>query len=375
MEAWSLDSPAYVGGMSGRRAAGYALRMPTIVRLLDLTIPLRAPFGNAMATVAERRVVLVGIDQDGTVGWGEAAPYPGVTSEDAEEAWRALEGDPAMALDSRSSVHVTVGAAIEQAQLDLAARLAGIPLWQHIGGDGAAVPAAVAIGTHDTPAETADAAADAHEAGFRMVKVKIAPGRDRLHLEEVIGRLPDVRVAADANGAYRLDDPFFDLVDELGLAYLEQPLASPLLTEHAMLRARLETPVCLDESLLSVGSARRAISERSADVMCLKAGVLGPAAVAELIRSAVDAGATVKLGGLVETSVGRAHTLALATLPGVDHADLAPPGWFLQEDVSSRPWVLEHGSVYPGDRPGIGHEVNLTTAGGIVRRSAAVRVA
>lgn len=372
MEAPSPKSPAPGGVRPGGR--GYAQPMPTIVRLLDLAIPLREPFGNADVAIGERRIVLVGIDRDGTVGWGEAAPYPGVTAEDVDEVWKTLDADPGMALDSRRSAPATVRAAIEQAQLDLDARLADRPLWQHVGGDGAAVSAAGAIGMRDTPEATAAAAVDARELGFGVVKVKIAPGHDIDHLREVVSAVPDLRVAADANGAYRLDDPFFDVVDELGLAYLEQPLASPQLSQHAMLRARLDTPICLDESVLSAGSARRAIAERVADMLCLKAGVLGPATTAELVAEAAEGGAVVKLGGLVETSVGRAHTLALATLPGVDHADLAPPTWFLRQDVSSRPWSLEHGSVFPGDRPGIGHDVTIAADDDLVRRSAAVRV-
>ena len=179
-----------------------------------------------------------------------------------------------------------------------------------------------------------------------------------------------------ATAAYRLDDPFFDHIDDLGLAYIEQPFPGGR-CERAITRfsgPRIETPICLDESMHTFAAATRAIAETSVDIVTFKPGLLGPTACRDLAGSAVAAGLEVKMSGLIETSIGRSHTLALASLPGVTHTDLAPPTWFLTGDVADRRWNLVEGAFPQQTAPGIGFAPDDISLSGFVERESVISV-
>ena len=321
-------------------------------------------------------MVLIAITEAGVTGWGEAAPYPGVTTEDADDVWKALRsrGDAALSRDP-SELPATAGAGVDQAWEDLAARQKGIPLWSHVGGAARLVRACAAIGLERSPGETVNRVGQAAEAGIREAKIKVEPGRDLKYLRAVRERFPRLTVAADANGSYEADDRFFEAVDGLGLAYLEQPLPAHDLRGHAELRERLATPVCLDESAATPAGAIDVIERGAADIVSVKPGLLGVTGARHVMEWARAAGVTVKIGGLVETSVGRAHALALATRREVKFTDLVPPRRLLAGDVSAHPWDLTGGYLHPPDSPGIGIGVEpLIHAGsGYVTRSELVR--
>ncbi|MDE0171529.1 MAG: hypothetical protein OXS29_18790 [bacterium] len=325
----------------------------------EFRIPLHRPLSTARGTVSHRRIVLVGIEESGVIGWGEAAPYPGVTPESTDDVWRALRDEGlAMMGDKAPAVPVTAAAAIDQALEDLAARRGGESLTARLGGSIRSVRACAAVGLEGSPAETVDRVGQAVEAGIREVKIKIEPGRDLHYLQAVRDRYPDLAVAADANGSYRIGDPFLDVVDGLALSYLEQPLAPDHLAGHSSLRGRLATPVCLDESTTTSAGARVAMEDGVADIISLKPGLLGVSAVRRLLERAERAGVVIKIGGLVETSVGRAHALALATRPLVQFTDLVPPLWLLAGDVSPHPWRLVDGYLSPPEGPGLGVKID-----------------
>ncbi len=347
--------------------------MAPSLRLVDLRIPLRRPFANAAGgAVAERRVVLVGVSEDGTTGWGEAAPYPGITAEDADDVWEALRERAAQVLGGDLyGLPPAAAAAVDQARADLSARLEGTPLWAWTGGDGRPVRACAAIGLENSPDETVRRVGRAVEAGMRAVKIKIAPGRDLEHLRAVRGAFPDLSAAADANGAYERGDPFFAAADRLDLAYLEQPLAAGDMDGHAALSGRLLTPVCLDESASTPAGAAEAIERRAGGIVSLKPGLLGVTGVKQMIAKAEANGMAVKIGGLVETSVGRAHALALAARPSARFTDLTPPRLMLTADASRHPWELADGFLAPPEGPGLGIDIDpadAETAGCVTRR-------
>ena len=346
--------------------------MAPSLRLVELRIPLRRPLANARGAVSERRIVLIAITEAGITGWGEAAPYPGVTTEDADDVWEALRaGSDSVFEKDLSALPASAGAGVDQAWADLAARQEGVPVWSQVGGAVRPVRACAAIGLERSPGETVNRVAQAVEAGIREVKVKVEPGRDLDYLRAVRSRFPRLTMAADANGSYEADDRFFELVDSLVLAYLEQPLPAHDLNGHTMLRDRLSTPVCLDESAATVAGATDAIEHRAADIVSVKPGLLGVTGVRKVMDRAEAAGVVVKIGGLVETSVGRAHALALAIRPSVRFTDLVPPRWLLAADVSRYPWELVNGLFSPPDGPGLGIDVDPLTgaASGHVTRS------
>ena len=349
--------------------------------LAEFRIPLRRVFSNARGAVSHRRVVLVGIEESGVTGWGEAAPYPGVTTESADDVWAALLNKARSILDEKAlegeapSLPATAAASVDQAREDLAARLAGESLALRVGGRIRPVRACAAVGLEGSPSQTVERVGQAVDAGLREVKIKIEPGRDVAHLRAVRDRYPDLSVAADANGSYSIGDRFLEVVDGIGLSYLEQPLGAARIGGHALLRKRLTTPVCLDESTTTATGARTAIDRGVADMVSLKPGLLGVSAVRKLTERAERAGVSVKIGGLVETSVGRAHALALATRPSVRFTDLVPPLRLLAGDVSRHRWNLADGHLTPPEGPGLAIPIDPpgSTAACYLVRSETVR--
>ena len=286
-----------------------------------------------------------------------------------------LNGQPRLAAGRViETLPTTAGAAIDEAHADLAARRLGTPLWQNIGGRSEPVAATLAIGLSPTTTATVASVYKAHEAGFGAVKLKIAPGHDIEHITAVRESYPELTVAVDANGSYRLDDPFFDSIDSLDIAYIEQPFAAVRTGDSAVLRTRIETSVCLDESMHRYASAKRAIAESAADIVTFKPGLLGPTAIRELAGLATAAGLDIKMSGLIETSIGRSHTLALASLAGVTDADLAPPRWFLDDDVADPGWDLVDGAIEQRMGPGLGFDLDELFLGAGVERSATLSV-
>ena len=345
--------------------------MSPLLQLVELGIPLQHRFSNSQAAISERRVVLVGITEDGITGWGEAAPYPGYTPETVEDVWEALTATGGGALDGdRSEVPATASAALEQARTDLAARRDGIPMWSYLGGTGRPTMACAAVGIQESPDLLVVRVERMIQAGARQVKIKVEPGTDVDHVRAVRERFPGLTVAADANGSYRPGDPSLAGLDDLGLAYLEQPLPPGDLEGHAGLRRRCVTPICLDEPARTEKAVERIIEQEAADLVSLKPGVLGPASTLRMIERLYSAGVGVKIGGLVETSVGRAHALALASRPSVTYTDLAPPRWLLAADPSPNAWKVADGLLSPLDEHGLEVRTGEAPLSECVRRTA-----
>ena len=169
---------------------GYAAAMEG--HMWELSIPLHEPFVNAAVTVEERRVVIISICGDGTAGWGEAAPYPGITPDTADDAWGTLQ---------RGSVlSPSAAAAIDEAEADFQARREGRPLWENIGGSLRSLATSVALGLGDDPVRRVEAT------GAAAVKLKIRPGNDVARVAAVREALPNTPIGVDANGSYRWEN-------------------------------------------------------------------------------------------------------------------------------------------------------------------------
>ena len=345
--------------------------MSRLLHLVELGIPLHHRFSNSQAAISERRVVLVGITEEGITGWGEAAPYPGYTPETVEEVWEALTATGGGVFDGDlSGIPATASAALGQARTDLAARRDGIPVWSYLNGSGQPSMACAAIGLQQSPDRLVVGVERMIEAGARQVKIKIEPGRDVDHLRAVRERFPGLTVAADANGSYRPNDPFLAELDDLGLAYLEQPLPARDLDGHAGLRRRMGTQICLDEPATTAEAVERIIGQDAADLVSLKPGILGPVPTLRAIEMLSSAGVGVKIGGLVETSVGRAHALALASRPSVSYTDMVPPLWLLAADPSPHEWEVVEGRLFPLDERGLEVRTGEAPVSGCVSRTA-----
>jgi O-succinylbenzoate synthase len=340
------------------------------LHLHEIALPLLRPFTNAAGTVTERHTILVGITRDGQTGWGEASPYPGITDETVEGVWANLVREVAAVLDGGTpDLSESGAAAVDEAQTDLAAQEQGVPLWSMLGGAPAAVPAGLAVGIGQDPSEAVREIERAAALGIRSFKIKIEPGSDAAVIRHVRSSVGDLALSVDANGSYHVDDPFFDSIDELGLDYIEQPLAATQLHEHTVLRQRIETLVCLDESMAPAALARRAIDMGAADIACIKPARLGQRDSAVIAEHARSAGIALKASGMLESSIGKAHTLALAAGAGFAHVDLAPPSVMFAADPCGAAFALTDGDFQLPDRPGLGFAPDPLALAAVERRS------
>jgi O-succinylbenzoate synthase len=353
------------------------------VELLHLRVPLVRPFASARGSAATKEVLLVHLrTADGVDGWGECAAEtaPTYSPEHVAGAWLVLaehlvprlrRGEPADAIRG----HHMAKAALEMAWLDVCGRRSGTPLATMLGGrPGATLPVGVVVEMHDDPNEVARRALAHATEGYRRVKVKIAPGRDRSVVRAVRDACAggDVALWADANGSYPTDAGAG--LAALDVDLVEQPFAAGDLVDHAAFVATAARPhVSLDESIDSVHVARAALALRAADSLVIKPGRLGGLHAAVAVHDhARAAGVPVWCGGMLETGIGRAANLAVASLPGFTlPGDLSASNRYVARDVIGEPFVLgPGGTLQVPDRPGLGVEVDEPYV-----RSLAVRTA
>ena len=325
----------------------------------ELSIPLHEPFVNAAVTVEERRVVIISICGDGTAGWGEAAPYPGITPDTADDAWGTLQ---------RGSVlSPSAAAAIDEAEADFQARREGRPLWENIGGSLRPLATSVALGLGDDPVRRIEAT------GAAAVKLKIRPGNDVARVAAVREALPNTPIGVDANGSYRWENRGALLeLDGFGVDYIEQPFAADDLASHARLRDETVAPIALDEPIDSATAAIRVIEAGACDLVVVKPSRVGLAASRAIHDIALAAGLRIKASGLLETEIGRASTLAVATLPAASHSDIAPSSWYLAGGIGGTAPDSTSGSITPSNHPGIGFTPDPEAFAPYVVREAAI---
>ena len=319
--------------------------------LIEIEVEFRRPLATVAGTFPTRRSVLVGIEDAGTIGWGEAPSFPSGRFGSSDEAFSDLAA-PARWSHGEPMVPIA-RAAIEAARADADARRAGRPLYDWLGASGAPVAARHPIGLLDPGRAEQEAAwLDAHS--VTAVKVKIAPGHDLEPLAKLRGALPALDIGVDANGSYRdPGDPVFPGLAELGVSFIEQPLPPGDLASHRLLREELDVPVCLDESIGSVSDAAVALEAAAADQLAIKLNRHGLTALKEILEMAHRHDVGVRIGGTFDTSIGRRHLLAAAGLPGVVGAAVGPPAAYLSDDVADYPAVAA-GLVAPTETAGLG---------------------
>ena len=358
------------------------LRIERIV-LREIRLPLKEPFRISSGVVSERRIALLELlATDGTVGWSEcvAGEQPNYSSETIDTAWLAMrewlaprvlgrtyDGPQIVfaALDRSVCGHNMAKAAIEMGCWDVAARQANLPLSKLLGGARDRVATGISIGIQENPEALAERARAAYERGYRKIKVKIQPGADVDYVRAVRRELgPAVHLMADANSAYTLNDAgHLQQLDAFNLIMIEQPLSRDDLLRHAELQRRLTTPLCLDESITSVDRAEDMISLGAGRIINIKPGRVGGFAVSKAIHDLCHRNAIpVWCGGMLESGVGRAHNVALASLPNFTlPGDLSPSARYWTRDIVEPEWTMDaDGMVHvPLDRPGIGVAVDM----------------
>jgi O-succinylbenzoate synthase len=350
----------------------------TSVELREIRLPLVHPFETSFGRTSERRIVLVRvIDRDGTEGWGECTVGEGpfYCEEWTESAWATLTTFLApivigqeieKAADVWRLMRPVRGnrmakAAIETACWDLEAKQRGLPLWKHLGGQHNEIPCGVSIGIQKTPDDLIEKIEIELAAGYQRIKIKIKPGWDANIVEQVRKRFPEIRLMADANSAYTLADvDLFQKLDHFGLMMIEQPLAHDDIFEHARLQKQIKTAICLDESIRSSADAENAIAIGACRVINVKLGRVGGHAQAKEVEQVCRAkNVPVWCGGMLESGIGRAHNIAMATLTGFTlPGDVSASSRYWKEDVIDPPVTVSvNGTIAAPDAPGIGFEV------------------
>ena len=346
--------------------------------LREIPLQLKEFFEISSGGSQDRRVVLLKLEGDGLEGWSEcvASADPSYAYETTDTAWHVLtdfilpaivgrEADgPEDLLSPVSWVrgHGMAKAAVEMAGWDMAARADGVSLSKKLGGTRDAVKVGVSVGLKPTDEALHEQVAGFIDDGYARVKIKIKPGRDVEMLAGLRERFPDVDFMADANSAYTLADvPRLRELDALDLMMIEQPLRYDDFLHHARLQAQIETPVCLDESIKSVEDTELALELASCRIINIKPGRVGGLAVSRGIHDMMQAaGLAVWCGGMLESGVGRAHNVALASLPGFTlPGDISASSRYWARDIVSPEFEVADGHMAVPTGPGIGVEIDV----------------
>ena len=351
------------------------------ITLREIRLPLKEAFRISSGVVSERRIALLELrDASGASAWSEcvAGETPNYSPETIDTAWLAITewlasrvigrtiespGQALPILDEDIRGHNMAKAAIEMGIWGVEATQLGIPLSRLIGGTRREIDVGISLGIQKTPDELAKRVTAAIKAGYRKVKIKIMPGSDFQFLRaarEAVGM--SAPLMADANNAYTLDDiDQLTQLDELGLMMIEQPLAWDDLVRHAELQRHLQTPVCLDESITSLERARDMVSLGAGRIVNIKPGRVGGFAASIAIHDFCESnGIPVWCGGMLESGVGRAYNVALASLSNfVKPGDVSPSSRYWERDIVTPEWSMtDHGTMTVPSTPGLGVDVD-----------------
>jgi len=351
------------------------------IALREIRLALKEPFRISSGVMQERRIALLELtDRDGAVAWAECVAFqrPIYSSETIDTAWLAITEWLAprllgVSVEGPAAVHALLGenirghnmakAALEMGCWGLVAELEQRPLSAVVGGVRERIPTGISLGIQATPANLAERATAAVAAGYRKIKVKIEPGRDVEFVRAVRQAIgPSIGLMVDANSAYTLRDAdHLAQLDAFDLIMLEQPLGDDDLVRHAELQRRLSTPVCLDESITSVDRAEDMITLGSGRIVNIKPGRVGGFTPSIAIHDICQrAGLPVWCGGMLESGIGRAYNVALASLANFSlPGDLSPSARYWARDIVSPEWTMESdGMVRVPTAPGLGVAVD-----------------
>jgi O-succinylbenzoate synthase len=322
------------------------------VHLREINMPLAFPFETSFGLTTTRRILLVEIESDGLTAWGEcvAGEHPYFSDETIDTAWIVTETELAPRLVGKELVgggscpslfcqvrgHRMAKAALENAVWEMEAQKKRVSLAKLLGGTRGVIPCGVSIGIQVSPAALMEKIAEALEAGYQRIKLKCKPGWDTKIFEQVRTRWPEIVLSCDANSAYRIVD--FDHIaewDQFNMLMIEQPLWYDDFYFHSMLQKRLETAVCLDESIHNRRDALAAIDMESCRILNIKVGRVGGFSEAIAVHNAAaERGIPVWCGGMLETGIGRAHNIALSSLENFSlPGDVSASARYWAEDI------------------------------------------
>jgi O-succinylbenzoate synthase len=369
------------------------MRIDSIV-LREVHMPLVRPFETSFGVTRDRRILLIEIQSEGLIGWGEctAGERPFFSGESTDTAWQVIVNElgPMLA----SAEHVEHGgecpkifssvrgnpmakAALENAIWDLEAQREGMSLSRLLGGVRDMIPCGVSLGIQKSIPELLGIIEKELAAGYQRIKLKCKPGWDVEVFERVRHKWPSISLSCDANSAYRLHDAErLRSFDQFDLMMIEQPLWHDDFFYHSMLQRQMKTPICLDESIRNRRDALAAIEIGSCQIINVKLGRVGGFSEAIAVHNAaMERGTPVWCGGMLESGLGRSHNIALAslenfTLPG----DVSASARYFAEDIiEPEVTVTSKGEIEIPDIPGRGYEVRADLVEQLTVRKETIR--
>jgi O-succinylbenzoate synthase len=344
--------------------------------LHHISMPLVAPFETSFGRETDRECVIITLNADGLTGYGEcvATRDPGYNYETSGTAWHILKDfvaplilgqDVTDAEDFQKRVegirgHHLAKAGVEMALWDLLGKREGKSLKEMFGGARDQVEVGVSIGIQESISALLSSVDSYLEKGYRRVKIKIKPGREVDETSAIRRAHPDLRLQVDANSAYTLETAgALKPLDILDLLLIEQPLFEDDIWDHRKLQAEFKTPICLDESVVSPRHARYALEMEACQIINIKPGRVAGLSQGIMIHDYCRArNVPVWCGGMLETGVGRASNLAMASLPGfILPGDISASDRYYQRDITNERFVLNDDSTI--DVPN-GHGLGVT---------------
>jgi len=349
------------------------------IELRHIKMELVSPFTTSMGTEYDEEHIIVRVDSEGLTGWGEcvAEGTPFYSYETVTTAWHILLdflipsilgkniSSVSEAISSYEKVrgHRMAKAGLEAALWDLFAKSKGISLSKMFGGKKEKIDVGVSIGIQSSVQDLIRKVEAYLVEGYKRIKIKIAPGNDIQFVKAVRKEFPDILLQVDANSAYELKDiNLFKQMDDYNLLLIEQPLGYDDIFEHSKLQRELETPICLDESIHSLADTRAAIELDSCRVINIKPGRVGGFSESKLIHDyCASENIPVWCGRMLESGIGRAGNVALASLPNfILPGDISASKRYYKEDIVEPEFVLnKDGTIDVPVKPGIGVEVNM----------------
>jgi o-succinylbenzoate synthase len=361
----------------------------------EIRMRLKAPFETSFGATWERRVLLVEAHSDGATGWAEitAGEGPFYNPETTDTSWTIFRDFVAPRIvgneiGAASDVPVLLGpirghnmtkGAVENALWDLEAQQKGLPLPTLLGGAQQEISSGVSLGIRANVADLIAAIEKELAAGYQRIKVKIKPGRDLEVIQAVRREFRDINLMVDGNAAYKLEDTnLLKRFDEYDLMMIEQPLAWDEIYQNARLQAMLATPICLDECIHNLRHAQAAIELGACRILNIKLGRVGGHTEARRIQEFCrEKGTPAWCGGMLESGVGRAHNIAMASLPGfVLPGDVSASRRYWNEDIiDPEIEVTPRGTIPVPKAPGLGYRIRQDLVEKLTVRKEIVRAA
>jgi o-succinylbenzoate synthase len=345
--------------------------------LREIRMRLKTPFETSFGVTQDRRIILVEVLADGISGWGEVTTgeTPGYNSETTDTAWHiildfiapAVLGKSVPAASQFSSLvsqirgHEMAKAGVENALWDIEAQAKSLPLSRLIGGTLEEIACGVSLGIRETPKALTRKVEEELASGYQRIKLKIKPGKDIDFVSEVRSNFPDIKLSVDGNSAYRSEDSdHLRRLDQYNLLMIEQPLNWDEIHAHAKLQAQIKTAICLDECIANARHAATAIELRACRIINIKLGRVSGHTEAQKVHAVCLANAIpVWCGGMLESGIGRAHNIAMSTLPGFTlPGDVSASQRYWEQDIiEPEVEVSSQGTIQVPQIPGLGYSI------------------